>query len=274
MFTPKIIHQTWKNHDVPRKLQRYADSCKQQNDTYEYKLWTDDDLRALVVKEFPQYISAYDKFSHNIERVDFARYVMMYSIGGVYADLDIQCLRPFDSLVAMNKPVLGTEPREHRDELYQGRKYVICNALLISPPGESLWLRIMEYIVRHYRPGVNPVVNTGPMALTFLYEEDPSAYKGALITNPCIFYSQTDFKTKIKQHIRDEEIPAISRECSIMNAVAVHRWAHTWCGGNAADKSSDDGDEQQQTYNIVAMVLFFVLLTLTVVWLCMKKGNK
>lgn len=232
MSTPKILHQTWKTLDVPPNLKAYADSCKKQNLDYEYRLWTDDDLRRLIANDYPQYLVAFDSFAKNIERVDFARYAMMHSIGGVYADLDIQCLKTFDPLVALNKPVLGSEPKEHRDELYERRRYVICNALLISPPGHPLWIQIMDFIVQHYKPGVNPVVNTGPMALTLLYEDNPHAYDDVLITNPCIFYGQTDFKTKINQVVGAETIPAISNECSIHNAITVHRWAHTWCGGN------------------------------------------
>lgn len=224
--TPKIIHQTWKDHNIPENLVEYAESCKRVNPDYEYILHTDTDLRNIVKEYFPNYIKDYDNFSHFIERVDFARYAILWAFGGVYADLDMQCFNSFDPLVQRNKPVFGSEPIEHRERLYEGRKIVICNALMISPPRDPIWLEVMQFAVDNYKPGVDPVYNTGPMMLTQLYEKDPFVFSKSILLSSCAFYAQSDrlsFKTQLG-------VPHISRECNLdlRPPVAIHRWAHTW----------------------------------------------
>lgn len=263
-LTPRIIHQTWKTQSVPHTLREYAESCKRVNPSYAYRMYTDSDLRDIIVSAFPQYIMAYDGFAHNIERVDFARYAILYTIGGVYADLDMQCVSPFDKYVALSRPVFGDEPVEHRDTLYGGRSHVICNALMISPPKQQIWLDIMDWIVQNYNPTNNPVYNTGPMALTLLYESIPSAYSQSLITSACEFYSQTDRMTTKTQ----QGIPYISMECNNdqNQPVAVHRWAHTWIP-QASQNSHDKVAHYRRyiTYGafgslLITCVVLFILL--------------
>jgi len=254
--TPRILHQTWKTTEIPSNLRGFVQSCKAMNSDYEYHLWTDQDLYQFIHRFFPQYAAAYDNFAQNIERVDFARYAIMYQIGGVYADLDIQCVKPFDSLLVRNQPIFGDEPVEHRERLYNNRKHVICNALLISPPRNSLWLKIMDFIVRTYHPTHGPVYNTGPMALTRMYEQTPRAFDGALITNPCIFYAQSDHMTNNTQ----DGVPFISRECDLADAITIHRWAHTWV---QSSRASDGRDARMirpwMVLSILAVILCLIM---------------
>ena len=47
-----------------------------------------------------------------IARVDLGRYLILARLGGVYADLDCECLRPIDSLIHRQQFVIGVEPAE------------------------------------------------------------------------------------------------------------------------------------------------------------------
>ncbi len=222
MQTPKIIHQTWKDKNVPTESLENVKSCQDSN--YEYRFYTDDDLLDVVVRHFPQYLEQYKNFKKNIERVDFARYAILYSYGGVYLDLDVECLKKLDTFISTNKIILGTEPKEHRDALYDSRKIVLCNAVMISPPKQTLWLSLMDHIIKNYDPDKGPVYNTGPMALTSLYEKQPNLFRNVLITSPCVFYPQTDKYTNITQ----EGFSYISKECNMKDATTIHKWTHTW----------------------------------------------
>lgn len=262
-FVPKIIHQTWKTQSVPLALREYAESCKKANPDYAYRLYTDQDLRDVIVRSFPQYLMAYDAFERNIERVDFARYAIMHSIGGVYADLDMQCFYSFDKYLAHQSPVFGNEPIEHRDRLYQGRQYVICNALMISPPGQEVWIKIMDFIVSHYVAGQDPVYNTGPMALTKLYESDKTAFAGCIILPSCDFYAQSDHMTNKTQ----QGILYVTRECNLDSAppAAVHRWAHTWIPMSRTDHTDDEWQSKRsKLVNTALLVVFVAAVTVAV----------
>ena len=156
------VHQTWKSKDIPRDMQHYVDSWLKS--PYTYKFYTDDDLRQVVSDHYPQYLEAYDSFDVFIERVDFARYCILHHYGGIYADIDVELLRPFPEewlCRTSDKVILGYEPPEHC-----GKDKLVCNALMISPPGHPYWISLMDYIVSQYKQGghvtYNPVNTTGP----------------------------------------------------------------------------------------------------------------
>lgn len=236
MATPKILYQTWKTKNMPDKFKKnqrkWLDSLGILDDRnlkskdlgeiprskdlgWSYQLLDDQDLRALVKTNFPQYLESYDSFTENIERVDFARYVMMY-LGGVYADLDTYPMKSIEEpWVESGKIVLGREPVEHAKELYDGRDVVLCNAFMISPPRNKLWIDIMDFVIQHYEPNYKPVYNTGPMAMTLFMEAYPEKFKDVIITDPCIFFPMLGNGK-------------FSDRCMPQNIYVVHEWDNTW----------------------------------------------
>ena len=54
MSIPKIIHQTWKTKEIPKELIFCVESWKRLNPTWEYRLWTDEEMDSFVKKEFPE----------------------------------------------------------------------------------------------------------------------------------------------------------------------------------------------------------------------------
>jgi len=213
--TPKKFYQTWKTQSLPPSFAQNREKwlCALGKD-WSTPLFTDEDLRELVKVHFPRYLESYDSFTENIERVDFARYVMMY-LGGVYADLDTYPLKSIDRWVDMNI-VLGREPLEHAREIY-GREVVLCNAFMISPAGHTLWIDLMDFIVENYEPYYKPVYNTGPMAMTLFLESHPDKFGSVVITDPCVFFPL----------LGDGHTP--SKGCDLeRDSYVVHVWSNTW----------------------------------------------
>ena len=133
---PKILHQTWKTRRVPEKFQHWRKSWLDNHPSWHvHPVWDDDDNLHLVRKHFPELEEVYNNFSHLILRVDFVRYLMMYVFGGVYADLDLESLRPMDSLLQYESPhvVLGVE-----SSLGQ----ILDISFIASVPGHLLWLHV------------------------------------------------------------------------------------------------------------------------------------
>ena len=99
---PWRLHQTWKDASPPRHLfsPRWRHSMQVANPDWTHRLWTDAENRALVAARYPWLLSAYDGYPSDIQRADVARYVVVHAYGGVYADLDIECFRPFAPLLA------------------------------------------------------------------------------------------------------------------------------------------------------------------------------
>ncbi len=95
---PKIIHQTWKNSNVPEEYISYQQKVKDLHPGWEYRLWTDEDNLELVRNHYPAFLKIYMELPKNIMRADAIRYLIMHHIGGVYLDLDYEMLKPFDLL--------------------------------------------------------------------------------------------------------------------------------------------------------------------------------
>ena len=162
---PLLIHQTWKTTTIPVEWVGYRDSWLRHHPAWRHVLWTDDDLERLVVERYPWFLPAFRAFPRQIQRVDAGKYFVLHACGGVYADLDCECLRPLDAIVERGGLIVVRTPDR-----------VIDGALLASPPGHPFWLetfaqmRDPPYWVRPLR-GIPPLrashvlLTTGPQML-------------------------------------------------------------------------------------------------------------
>ncbi len=232
MPTPKIIHQMWKDRDVPPRFQALVASVRRHQPHYEYRLWTDADIDAFVTDRAPGMLATYRSFRKRIEQVDFARYLILHELGGAYFDLDMESIRSIDPLVSSGRIVLGLECSEHRQQFRPQPARLICNAVMISPPGEPFWRDLMQYIAGHYHDWRwwwhrGPVYRTGPMALTrFVDGLGETAAHRVDILPSCAFFPMSD-------HWNDGRVvsgyESISRDCeSLDDTYAVHLWSHSW----------------------------------------------
>ena len=164
---PRILHQTWKDQQVPEKWHAYQRSWRAHHPDWQYRLWTDADNRALVEAHYSWFLPIYDAYRAEISRVDAARYMIMHRFGGVYADLDMESLAPIDDLLAGEQVVLALEPSDHVDQsvLDEGLDHIVGNAFLASAPRHPFWLEVLGALVdAQLEP--SPLDATGPFMLT------------------------------------------------------------------------------------------------------------
>lgn len=83
---PKIIHQTWKNSNIPDYLVDLIKTWKTFHPNWEFKFWTDDMNRDFIIKHYPGFTSVYDSYPNSIQRVDAVRYFILHKFGGVFID--------------------------------------------------------------------------------------------------------------------------------------------------------------------------------------------
>ncbi|MBE9184731.1 hypothetical protein IQ270_08375 [Microcoleus sp. LEGE 07076] len=96
---PQIIHQIWiGNRQISSKLQEYQKTWREQHPHWEYKLWTNEEVKNYTfVNEELKFL--FDQALTIGERVDVLRYDILYQYGGIYADCDCICLKPLDVFV-------------------------------------------------------------------------------------------------------------------------------------------------------------------------------
>ena len=144
---PKVIHHIapldedrW--HPVwdrcyPSWLQQYPEP------EYQHIIWGDKEVIDNMVKsEFPQYFKKYETLRH-IMKIDLAKMVILYALGGMYVDMDFYCFENFHG--DLDKPVC-LAGSNHRGEIVQ-------NGLIAAEPSHPFILENLDYIFRRIVTG-------------------------------------------------------------------------------------------------------------------------
>jgi len=97
---PKIIHLTYKDHNIPATWKSTIPAWKKYHPEWEIRFWTDDDNRKLIESKYKWFLPTYDSYEYGIQRADAIRYFILYTYGGIYSDMDIEPTKNFDKLFA------------------------------------------------------------------------------------------------------------------------------------------------------------------------------
>lgn len=99
----KIIHQTWQTAEIPEKDFPHAwqESWRRWNPDWEYRFWTDEDNERLVRDHYPMFLDGFMALGKGVIKADVARALYMHRFGGIYADLDYICLKPFGTMLEL-----------------------------------------------------------------------------------------------------------------------------------------------------------------------------
>lgn len=130
---PKIIHQIWLGGPVPEAYTQWIESWRKLHPDWQYKLWTDETVKSLTLHNQDYYDNAY----YYGEKSNILRYELLYQFGGVYVDIDFECLQPLDDLHYKYDFYCGLAPLDAKI-LY------INNALIGSKPGHP----ILEHCIK------------------------------------------------------------------------------------------------------------------------------
>jgi len=95
---PKIIHLTYKDHNIPASWKSTIPAWKKYNPDWEIRFWTDEDNRKLIESKYKWFLHTYDSYEYGIQRADAIRYFILYTYGGIYSDMDIEPTKNFDKL--------------------------------------------------------------------------------------------------------------------------------------------------------------------------------
>ncbi len=224
---PKIIHQTWKTIEIPIQWKEFQESWQRLHPDWRYILWTDADNRCFIQKNYPEFLDIYDTYSYDIQRADAVRYFILRHFGGIYADLDLECLRPMDAVI-LNRPfVLACEPNAHAVQL--GESYMLGNAFMASVPGSHCLDRIIKTLkIRSPRIVSHRDVlsSTGPEMVT-------DALKGIgdheiRILDSRVFYPFTSGSPEMKNLTLGIDCNRIKVSCLRQGAYGIHYWHNTW----------------------------------------------
>ena len=180
---PKFIHQTWKTTDVPESWQASIPSWQAHHPEWQHRLWTDQDLERFITERYPWFLPTWWDYPYAIQRVDAARYFILYEYGGLYSDLDIICTGNCDFLLSQRAVIPKTEP------------VGFSNDLMLAEPHHPFFGRLIGHLAKaHRRFSRNPLLlphfrvmfSTGPLFLTGHYRAFPEK-EGIFILPPSLY---------------------------------------------------------------------------------------
>ena len=225
---PETIWQTYMSAELPPDFVWYQATWRAHHPDWNYHLLDDAELRAQVAEHRPALLAIFDGYKHPICRVDLARYVLLATHGGVYADLDFECLKPIAPLIYSQSFLIGLEPATHlalAAARERGFTRLLSPALIASRPGHPFWDCVFALIVEAC-DAVDPLDATGPYLLTRALERyrDPEtiALAQAGLLHPLDKFeckSGAAFGLETWMH-------------KTQRAFGVHHWAGTWWQGN------------------------------------------
>ena len=169
---PRIFHQIWLGPDpLPEEYVRYQRSWTRHHPDWKLETWTEDSLPDGLVRE-----ESYHLLRQPAERSDLLRLELLHRYGGVYVDVDFECLRSLQPLLTGVTVFCGyIEP---------GR---VNNAIVGSVPGHPLFERAIREIRPRSSWGVVDKAGTGPLFLARILADFPEV----TIFDPGVFYPRT-----------------------------------------------------------------------------------
>lgn len=143
---PKIIHYCWFGRNpLPELAQKCIASWRINFPDYEIKEWNEDNYDVNMI---PYTKEAYEAKKYAFVS-DYARFWILYRIGGLYFDTDVEVIKPMDEIIARG-PFMGCEKRSQAEA--PPKQLGVAPGLgLGMPPGHVLFKEILdEYSSYHF----------------------------------------------------------------------------------------------------------------------------
>lgn len=203
----KIMHHMFKTTDeteIPKHWRKAFQKCRTIHRARGWKsiLWTDESIRLFLSNHYDWFLPTYDSYPFWIQRVDSARYFILYHFGGVYLDMDIVCVGSFEpiykTMISKNLTAIipKTKPIGYSNDVIFARKHggfmeTVIHSLNMYNHGYGL-----EYLT--------VMMSTGPLFLTsVLHHASDTIQKQVGILSPDVYAPQKGHETiSIFRHTR------------------------------------------------------------------------
>lgn len=212
---PKIIHQIWVGPKTPpKRFKEWQESFLRTHPDWEYRLWTDADVTELnLINQ-----NYYDEETNYGAKSDILRLEILKRFGGVYVDVDFECLQPLDRLHHVCDFYIG-----FFQVIYLRASARINNGIIAACPEHPLINTLIEEIARNRETHADNLESyhgilerNGPDFVTRIVHEHLPNLPGANIVLPSnYFYPWTGTPKDLELRVQPETI-------------AIHYFASSW----------------------------------------------
>lgn len=250
MLIPKIAHQIWfqgKDKISKEPYQSCHETCLKKLKEFEWKhiIWDDKSIRNLISNYYPQFLNLYNYFDIMVQKIDLAKYIIIYHYGGVYIDMDMDCVKNLTNLI------------NPTDELIFSKIFALntfSNGVFLSRPKHPFWLELLNTIDRKKNK------NKKFYLLNSIYVLSTT---GNFIFHYCL--NKTKYKYRVLNRKYLEPCEDHSSCSNIEDAYLIGRYGAHWT--DSVDNIIIVGFSYRKIICCVLLVLIFT-------YLIMKKLNK
>ncbi|WP_298552271.1 UDP-N-acetylmuramoyl-tripeptide--D-alanyl-D-alanine ligase [uncultured Parabacteroides sp.] len=227
---PKVIHQVWEGRTeyLGETYQELGDTWKKYHPDWKYEFWDEYRMDSFLYEHFPEMADLYFGYPYGIQRWHVIRYLILYKMGGLYADFDYECLESFDKYIQdESKCYFAMEPELHCSSLW--KRVCINNTLMVTPPNHPFFEAIITHLKMmsvFYTGNKNQEVpnTTGLSMLTDLYEKYANKDAiGIFLAEQVAPFSKKEmddyFHGKADEELLEEKI---------QKAIAIHYFNGSW----------------------------------------------
>jgi mannosyltransferase OCH1-like enzyme len=188
---------TWATDEIPKIIHQLAPADRSKwnemwhgchmtwQNTYSghvHMMWTDEAMQDFCIDNYPVfYNKIYSMLTPNIKKVDVFRYIILYHFGGLYADMDYECVHDFWHMLRSGKANIAES--SHAGEGFQ-------NALMASPARHPFWHYVMSEVISA-KDIEDVLLSTGPQVIVRAVSLCPIDMFNALPASEFSVYSLT-----------------------------------------------------------------------------------
>lgn len=169
--TPRIPHIIHQYNDpgtlIPAHFVENVKSCVHLNPLWTYYFWTENTVRNLVAERHPYLLQIWDNYESRDDRADVTRYVVLYEFGGIFIDMDFQCLRPLDRVTIKYSCIFPPQPFE-QSVFGNHVPFSLTNAVILCRPKHPFLQQILRNLLRS-RVFIERLDATGPAFVSLNY---------------------------------------------------------------------------------------------------------
>lgn len=210
---PKKIHHIWLGGEVPEKFKKIMQSWKEFHPDFEYFLWTDETIKTISLKNQ----NLFDKASNFGTKSDLLRYEILEQFGGIYVDVDFECIKSLEPLIFAHSFFTGIGGFDY-----------INNAIIGSSSHHPLIQNIVMYVGATEEKNLsNPWYHTGPLFFTKQVARFVRKHPDQAIVYPiCFFYPMPN---TMRFDYRENKLSLeMLKPLFIEETFAVHYFAESW----------------------------------------------
>ncbi|KAJ9143153.1 Glycosyltransferase family 32 protein [Coniochaeta hoffmannii] len=231
---PMKIWQSWKVNPLQfeRKHADVARSWAEKNPEYRYEVLTDGNEMHYVEEHFgpmgfnrPDIVTFFRDLRDPIVKADLLRYLIMYAEGGLWADIDVEAMKPMSKFIPPRynvkdiDMVVGVEIDEPdwKDHPILGPKSrSFCQWTFMCKPQQPVMMRLIEHIMTWLNEvAKNQTQSISDVKLDFdqiISGTGPSAFTEAIMTEMNILAKKNGQKEVVWDDFHDiSESKVVSR---------------------------------------------------------------